>query len=491
MSLGRPLTYRPLVLAPFLALLAGLAVGWLDVGASEVQGPLLLLMVAAFAISLLSRAPAWLIAIATTVGLPLAHVIMSLVTGAGDAQWGMLVALIPASLAAYGGKGVASLIATTSGTLVAADRETPTLRWYARDTPQAHLLGAALLGCAIVGGVPVYAASVARGQPFAWWLTIVWQIISLLAWALAAPLVLRMWQRVRGTGVQGISPLEISSHAAIVAAIALLHAVLLPIITRLLLVPLGPRGVPGAAVWALAAYLPLDALTYCLIIGLGHASDTTRRAAAAAARENAVRGELATTRLASLRAQLRPHFLFNALNAATVLARRDDADGTARVLGQLAELLRYVLRGADEGVTTEEMVRLSNELEFAEAYLAIERERFPDRLRTSSEIALDTRTALVPHLLLQPLVENAVQHGIGTRVGIGTVLIRAWRIEDVLHVAVEDDGSGITATARATGIGLSNTRSRLATLYGERAALTLAERPAGGVVAHVTLPYRT
>jgi sensor histidine kinase YesM len=250
--------------------------------------------------------------------------------------------------------------------------------------------------------------------------------------------------------------------------------------------------------WALAAYLPLDALTYCLIVMLGHASDAKVLARVVAERESAVRGELATMRLASLRAQLRPHFLFNALNAATVLARRGDADSVTRVLNRLAELLRYVLRDAEDnpGDDNKAMARLGDELDFADSYLAIERERFPDRLRATSEITLDARAALVPHLLLQPLVENAVHHGIGVRVGAGTVTIRAWRIEQVLHVTVENDGPSPTALARdesgrtTHGIGLANTRARLRTLYGDDAALTLDAPPDGGAIAHIVLPYR-
>jgi LytS/YehU family sensor histidine kinase len=287
--------------------------------------------------------------------------------------------------------------------------------------------------------------------------------------------VLRAWRTLRRDG-GSVTLAEVSTHAAIIAGIALLHAVALPLLTRVLFVPLGPSGMPSATAWALSAYLPLDALTYSLTIMLAHASD-------AKALERVVRGELATTRLASLRAQLRPHFLFNALNAATVLTKRGDAESAVRVLSQLAELLRYVL--ADDRAS----VRLSDELTFAESYLAIERERFPDRLRVTTEISADSRDALVPHLLLQPLVENAVQHGVSARVGQGAVVIRSWRIDDELHVTVENDGPPYVAGNATSGIGLANTRARLTTIYGERGTLTLAARPEGGAVAHVTLPY--
>jgi two-component system LytT family sensor kinase len=479
-----------------IALLAGLAVGWLDVSASEVQGPLLLLMLAAFAIAFLSRTPAWLVALAVTLGLPLAH----LIHGSGDAQWGMLIALVPTLIASYSAKGVVALIGATSSTLVSPEQRTDNPEaWYERPASTPSLLGAALLGCALVGAVPVYATNAARGQPFTWWLTIIWQILSFLAWVIVAPLVLRTWRHSRRNGIRAVTPSEIATHAAVVVGIAFMHAAALPLVTRLLFIPLGPDGIPAAMQWAFAAYLPLDALTYCLVIMLAHASDANAIARAAAERESAVRGELATSQLATLRAQLRPHFLFNALNAATVLTRRGDVESAARVLSRLAELLRYVLRGA-EGDTTvgdDGMARLGDELDFADSYLAIERERFPDRLHVETEITADARAALVPHLLLQPLVENAVQHGIGAHIGSGTVTIRAWRIAEALHVSVENDGPQTTMPAdtsngRTThGIGLANTRARLSTIYGSKAQLELSARPEGGVAARIILPYRT
>ena len=272
---------QPWKLATALALLSGLAVGWLDVHAIEVQGPLLVLMLAAFTLALLSRAPTWLLAIAVGAGLPLGHVISSAVGRGGETQWGMLIAVIPSLLAALGGRGVGTLIRSTSTTLADSETSNADHAWYDRPTAPTYLLGAALLGCAVIGAAPVYATSVARGQPFTWWVTTIWQIISFFAWAFAAPLVLRVWGSMRREDAQGVTPTDLAVHAAIVAGIALLHALVLPLFTRALFIPLGTSGIGGAATWALAAYLPLDALTYCLIVGLGHASDANRRARAA------------------------------------------------------------------------------------------------------------------------------------------------------------------------------------------------------------------
>ena len=481
-----------------VALVCGLAIGWLDVGASEVQGPLLLLMLATFAIALVSRTPAWLVALAVALGLPLAHMIAYAVNGSANAQWGMLVALAPALIASYSGRGVALLVGATSSTLAPSENAVADdAVWHQRPASAAWLLGAALLGCALVGAVPVYATSVARGQPFAWWLTVVWQIVSFLAWAIAVPLVLRTERPVMRTG-RGVAPAEIAMRSAIVAGIALLHSAVLPLLTRALFIPLGPGGIPRAALWALAAYLPLDALAYGLVAMLGHASDATYIARAAAEREAVVRGELAASQLATLRTQLRPHFLFNALNAAAILTRRGDSVSAARVLHRLAELLRYVLKDGDENASgdTTPMVRLGEELDFADSYLVIERERFPDRLRVATEVTPDAREALVPHLILQPLVENAVHLGIDARVSAGVVTIRAWRIGTLLHLAVENDGPDVTAvpgdgSGQPThGSGLAKTRAMLHTIYGDEATLTLVLRREGGALAHITLPYR-
>ena len=477
-----------------IAFLAGLAVGFVDLHASAVQAPLLLLMLSAFVVATFSRTRALRIALAVTAGMFVTHVVASMTHGGVGAQWGMLVAILPTYLAALGGKGVAVLLASTSSTLSQSPLAAPDARpWWQRPSPTVRLLASALLGCALVGAVPVYATSVARGQPFAWWVTTWWQIVTFLAWTLAAPLVVNTWKELRRADL-GVTPRELVAHAGIVAMLAAAHALVLPFLTIVLRVPLGAGGFEGAIPWALAAYLPLDALTYVLIVGLAHASDVDRLARAALARETAIKGELSVARLASLRAQLQPHFLFNALNAATVLIRRGDAESGQGVLGALSELLRYVLRGADDengaSATGPELVRLDDEIAFAESYLAIERQRFPDRLRTSTDVPAGARIARVPHLLLQPLVENAVKHGVGDRRGIGIVALRAWRDGRLLHIVVEDDGPGLSANIAETGgIGVANTRSRLAAMYGADASLSLESREGGGAAAHVVLPW--
>jgi signal transduction histidine kinase len=399
----------------------------------------------------------------------------------GKPQFAMLLVALPLLVAASAGRGIASVITSTSASL-GGDDDDGVLHLSA-----SQLLGAALIGCALAGLVPVYATLLVRGQPHAWWVATIWQVLTLIAWAVATPFLFRFWRRVRAVNASGVSAEELVMHAGILLCIGAQHAIVIILVTRLLFIPLGPMPTVQSTAWAFAAYLPIDALTYCLIVSLSHAYDAGRQLRAATAREAAVRGELATTRLSSLQAQLRPHFLFNALNAATVLARRGDAERSGDVLARLSDLLRYVLRGAG-APETPGYVRLDEELAFADAYLAIERERFADRLHPVIDADDDARNALVPHLVLQPLVENAIHHGVDARIAAGHVRVAAQRDDDRLILTVDDDGPG-PGDVEPKGIGLANTTSRLATLYGDKASVNLSQRKEGGTRATIVIPY--
>ena len=456
------------------ALAGGLIVGWLDRSATEVQGPLLLLMTVAFLAAIPRRAPAWAVAIAATAGLPLAHTLGHAIGDPTGASWGMLIPLIPATIAAYVGHGVG---VSTRGASSLIDRRV--------------LIGAMLIACSVVGAGPVYATLIARGQPFAWFVTAIWQLVTLVAWSVATPFLIRMWQQ-SSVALDDGWPSLLIRHVALILGIAVAHAMLLPFGTRALFIPLGAESFASAIGWAFVAYLPLDTLAYVAVWGAAYLSDADRRARNAAIREGAARGELAVARLAGLNAQLRPHFLFNALNTASMLAGRGDTEGTRRVLTGLGELLRYVMRGSEQQDTKDAgMVAVREEITFVEQYLSIERERFPERLRVSIDVADDVHNAIIPALLLQPLVENAIVHGVGGRIGAGQISIRGFRDGDTLRLTVQDDGPGSGApNGHATGIGLANTRARLVVLYGNAAAVTLEPAPGGGTRATVTLPMR-
>ena len=169
--------------------------------------------------------------------------------------------------------------------------------------------------------------------------------------------------------------------------------------------------------------------------------------------------------------QLQPHFLFNTLNAIMVLVRQQRRQKAEETLGRFSDLLRAVLSDIDA-----QEVPLARELEYVRLYLSIEEVRFPDRLRV--EIAADPEIlpAAVPHMGLQPLVENAVRHGIAKNPGAGLIAIRAMRADEQLQISVTDNGPGMPAgeIAGGKGIGLANTRKRLNQLYGDQAALVLS-----------------
>jgi two-component system LytT family sensor kinase len=197
--------------------------------------------------------------------------------------------------------------------------------------------------------------------------------------------------------------------------------------------------------------------------------------------------DLAQAKLADVEARLRPHFLFNTLNAIAALVR-DDPAAAEKMIGQLSDLLRAALKGE-----AAREVPLEEELTLVEQYLDIERVRFLDRLRTSIEASDEARQALVPHLLLQPLVENAVRHGIAPLEGGGSIAVKATREDGRLHLTITDDGLGIqNATGNnGTGIGLSALRARLAHLYGEGQRLDVQPAASAGTVVTIDIPYRS
>lgn len=244
----------------------------------------------------------------------------------------------------------------------------------------------------------------------------------------------------------------------------------------------------GVAAAATAADAMRDALAHQQRVTEAEAALREQEVRDARLREHTahLEGQLAAAQLDALRMQLNPHFLFNTLHAVSTLMARD-VDGARRMISDLSDLLRLVLEGSD---TPE--VPLDDELDVLGHYLDIERTRFADRLDVDVNVESDARAALVPTLLLQPLVENAVKHGIAPRGEGGKISVAAHRANGHLVVHVCDDGPGIGPNGpKREGVGLRNTRDRLSKLYGDDAQLTLRDRPEGGLDAEVRLPYRT
>lgn len=237
----------------------------------------------------------------------------------------------------------------------------------------------------------------------------------------------------------------------------------------------------------LAQFLPyLEVIFYWAILGAGIAQDTYRQARTRELEAKALEAQLQQARLQALRMQLHPHFLFNALNTVAMLIRNGESERAVEMTAGLGELLRWSLNE-----NTEQEVTLEQELEFIRRYLALEQIRFSDRLRVEIEVPAELRLALVPNLILQPLVENAIRHGVAQSSSAGIVRIEARRANEWLELFVQDDGKGLPNDWElAPGVGLGNTRERLTQLYGERAELTLQNASPTGVVARLKIPYR-
>ncbi|HEX8246736.1 MAG TPA: histidine kinase [Pyrinomonadaceae bacterium] len=223
----------------------------------------------------------------------------------------------------------------------------------------------------------------------------------------------------------------------------------------------------------------LNLLTYAGIVGFSHAAFYYRRYHERSA-------QLARARLQTLQMQLQPHFLFNTLNTISELVHRD-AKAADRTIARLGDLLRLALE-------TENLpeVTLRQELEFLEKYLEIEKTRFHDRLTVGFRVAPETLDACLPSMILQPLLENAIRHGIASRPGAGKIDISAERLDGMLELRVSD-GGGIANSETGDlpeGIGLSNTRARLRQLYGKRQALILHNSASGGLEVVLQIPFR-
>ena len=225
-------------------------------------------------------------------------------------------------------------------------------------------------------------------------------------------------------------------------------------------------------------------MVYWSLLGLWNSAHYYRKFQEQALAASRLEKSLSQARLDALQMQLQPHFLFNTLHAISTLMQRD-VRAANRLIVRLSDLLRLTLENAGEQV-----VSLQRELELLEQYLEIQRTRFQDRLTVRMDIDPETLDARVPCLILQPLVENAVRHGIAPLSRPGRIEIRAHRQNGTLRLEVCDDGVGLkTGEGPLQGIGLGNTRARLAQLYGSSQTLTMNNAPSGGLVVSVELPF--
>lgn len=252
----------------------------------------------------------------------------------------------------------------------------------------------------------------------------------------------------------------------------------------LVLIPISwAGGITGPLGEEIVIWLPGLALGYGFNAAVGSFFALRARLLAEESRSTQLAAQLTQSQLSVLRAQLHPHFFFNTLNAIAELVHRDP-DAAGRIVGRLGAFLRYSLEMSER-----QAVPLGEEIAALQAYLDIVRLRFGDRVTVETRIELAALAAPVPPLLVQPLVENALKHGLEPKEGAGRLEITASVRDRMLHLEVRDDGVGLAAVRRpGAGIGLRNTRDRLQQMYGAAATLTVQARPTGGVVATVILP---
>lgn len=330
-------------------------------------------------------------------------------------------------------------------------------------------------------------------------------------WIFLSPIVIWFAQRVQINGRNWLRtvPLHLAGALAITAAVQAVDEVAMFAIARRFVVlspsspPAQPK--PGEAPGKARAGVArrprppppevrfirarFTVPVYCVLVAAAHAAIYHRRSLERERRALTAEARLAEARLIALQMQLNPHFLFNTLNAISGLVYTSPEAADEMICG-LSELLRRVL-----AISERREVTLAEELDFVARYLAIQRIRFADRLDVQREVPPELHMALVPTLILQPLVENAILHGIALHAARGAVTVRARESDGRLLLSVHDKTERTDAPASPTGpgaerIGLRNTRERLAAMYGATARFKLAPAPEGGMSATIDLPLR-
>ncbi len=317
------------------------------------------------------------------------------------------------------------------------------------------------------------------GVSMSWNEAITGELLYAWIWALATPLVLYL--AVRFPLRSGL----LTRHFPILAAACVLTAAVQKFVYGVLFALQTKALSPAfsSSITGLWDHIDYGITLFWLLVVIVHSVDYYRRYRDHEIRAAHLSSQLAKAQVEALRMQIKPHFLFNTLNAISVLTESDPARAR-KMISRLSDLLRHTL---DSG--TDQLVPLSKELELLSGYLEIEEIRFADRLQVNIDAAPDSLNAMVPSLLLQPLVENALRHGVANNRGCTRVSVTA-RVEGAnLTVSVTDDGPGLGAAAPLReGIGLSNTRARLAAIYGEGAYLKLESPKYGGFIACITIP---
>jgi len=344
------------------------------------------------------------------------------------------------------------------------------------------------LGIALLDALGTVTIVREQGKHYQWTTLFLAVMLTWLPWAVATPLIVRMGRRY--------PPLKLRTAAGWVA-----HGVLIAGVTvvtsawtALLSVTLNPM-LPdyGAASFGRLFRMKVESnvlealLLYTFVLTISTVLDSHARLAQQRTETARLNEQLSKAQFEALRRQIEPHFLFNTLNAVAGLVREKRNDDAVSMIAGLSDLLRRTLKQSDA-----QHVPLGEEMQFLEKYLDIQKARFAERLQVSVDVPEDLTSAQVPGLLLQPIVENAVKHGISKQMRGGTIRISGHRENGALRLSVYNDGPALSADWEHThaGVGLTNIRTRLEMLYGRAFELRMRNREPSGVEVSISLPFR-
>ena len=326
-----------------------------------------------------------------------------------------------------------------------------------------------------------------EGMHHNWPLLFITILFSWLPWMLATPVVMQLGRRFPPTRLRPLSSWAI--HISVAAVINLVFSgwrAILDVVLNPWANPNGPGSLRSLWVDGFNNVLLVTIIFYASILTIAFVLDSRDKIAQQQAEAARLNEQLSKAQLNALRHQFEPHFLFNALNAVSALVRENRNDDAVDMIAGLGELLRRVLQDS-----ARQQVPLHEELDLLEKYLAIQKVRFCDRLQVDAQIPAELLCAQVPSLILQPVVENALKHGIAKRAQGGGIRIAAARLNGHLNLTVFNDGPQLSAgwQTNGSGVGLSNLVTRLRGLYANHFDFNLSNADSGGVLASITLPY--
>ncbi|HKP10910.1 MAG TPA: histidine kinase [Blastocatellia bacterium] len=317
---------------------------------------------------------------------------------------------------------------------------------------------------------------------------LVWELPYWFLWAALAPLIFQLtrWFRIGRDGWLRNSVI----HILACLTLAFVHRAVYLIVGWALHVAVYRQYSSVGELYESDMFfnLPTGYMSYGTFMLISLVVDYYRRYQREELRASRLKAELAQAQLQALKMQLQPHFLFNTLNSISALLD-EDADAADEMIARLGDFLRMTLENSGA-----QRVTLQEEMEFLRCYLEIEHVRFQDRLTVSYDIAPDVLDALVPNLILQPIVENAIRHGVVMQAGPGRINVRASHADGLLVLRVSDNGPGLAAAQDSSGrlrggVGLSNTRSRLEHLYGAAQRFEMADAREGGLQVTLEIPF--